>query len=324
MPLNSNDRSTLIRLAHSLPHGDEKRRAILTGMIQVARGDFPDFADQVDRASKMDGVDPSVAKLITESGLEDGDRGDDVISVGRKQWPASALKPSQTSMVLDKALQMALHMLRSGKVGGDLGAIVSSDGHILDGHHRWAATILASGSKGKVGGYGAALPGKELLKVLNIISKGAFNVRNGKPGKGSLASFTEGNVRDLLTEYATNGVPGKFSIPVETVRGVLESAYGTVENAIDTIASHAKLIPTSVPGWAPDRKQMPVIEPGEVPAASQLMSQGLVDWNDPHRKEGARSLTASDRVTLVRIAASLPKGDVTRRAILSGLQKVVS
>lgn len=32
-------------------------------------------------------------------------------------------------------------------------------------------------------------------------------------------------------------------------------------------------------------------------------------------------ITASDKTALLRLAASLPKGDETRRAILSGLQK---
>ncbi len=34
-----------------------------------------------------------------------------------------------------------------------------------------------------------------------------------------------------------------------------------------------------------------------------------------------KTLTASDRSTLTRLAASLPKGDETRRAILAGLKK---
>ena len=39
-------------------------------------------------------------------------------------------------MILAKAIGMALGMLKSGKIGGDLGAIISKDNHILDGHHR--------------------------------------------------------------------------------------------------------------------------------------------------------------------------------------------
>lgn len=39
------------------------------------------------------------------------------------------------------------------------------------------------------------------------------------------------------------------------------------------------------------------------------------------RTRMARTLTASDRATLIRVASSLPKGDTTRRAILAGLSQ---
>ena len=289
---------------------------------RIARNNFPDFADQLQRAKKLDGVDPSVASLMVESGQEDGDRGDDVISVSRGSWPASSLKPSQTSMVLGKALGMALFMLKSGKVGGDLGAIVSKDKHILDGHHRWAATIFAAGSKGKVGGYGADQNGKELLKVLNVVSKGMFGVRNGNPGSGDLSQFTESNVREMLTDFTENGIGGSFPWSAESVRQVLEGAFGSVEEGIKTMSKNAGLITTSAPSWAPARKQMPVIDPSQVPAAANALNQGQVDWNDPHRKEGTSRLAAEDRTSLIRMASSLPVGSETRRAILSGLRVV--
>jgi hypothetical protein len=34
-----------------------------------------------------------------------------------------------------------------------------------------------------------------------------------------------------------------------------------------------------------------------------------------------KSITASDRSNLIKLASSLPKGDTTRRAILAGLAK---
>lgn len=274
---------------------------------------MPDFGKQVSQAGKLDQVDPSVAELIVNSGLDDGDRGDDVISVSRGSWPASALKPSQTSMVLGKALGMALAMIKSGKVGGDLGALVSKDKHILDGHHRWAATILASGSKGKVGGYGADLKGSELLKVLNIISKGMFKVRGGKAGKGSLAQFTDKNVRDMLNDFTEKGIGGPFPWSADSVKETLEQEFGSIEEGVDKMAKNAKLITTSVPSWAPDRKQMPVIEPNQVPSAAGAMSQGEVDWNDPYRKEGAL------RTAAIRLASAEPVGSPLRKALLNVL-----
>lgn len=289
--------------------------------INIARGDLPDFKEQIDRAGKLDQVDPSVADLIVRSGLADGDRSDDVVQVTKGSWPASALKPSQTSMVLGKALGMALLMLKTGKVGGDLGALVSKDKHILDGHHRWAATILASGSKGKVGGYGANMNGADLLKVLNVISKGLFGVRGGKPGKGSLAEFTPDNVRAMLEGFVQNGIEGEFPWSPESVQATLEQAFGSVEAGVDQIAKNANLITKTVPSWAPDRKQMPVIDPEKVPAAAKALSQGEVDWKAPYRKEGSMTITAADRAALLRLAQSLPVGDESRRSILAGLRR---
>ena len=82
----------------------------------------------------MSGVDPEIAKLMVQSG-----DATNKILVTKVSLPVTELKPSQSTMVLDKALGIALNMLSSGKVGGDLGAIISKDNHILDGHHRWVS-----------------------------------------------------------------------------------------------------------------------------------------------------------------------------------------
>jgi len=243
-------------------------------------------AQTVKKAGKLDAVDPLVAKNIVITGLDDNVIKDDIVKVSKKSWPAASLKPSQTTMVLDKALGMALFMLKSGKVGGDLGALVSSDKQIMDGHHRWAATIFASGTKGKVGGFGAALTGKRLLRLLNILTKGAFGVRGGKAGKGSLAAFTPSNVKAKLTAMTEKGISGEFPWSAESVKKVLIDNFGSVEKGIETMAERADMIPKKVPAWAPDRKQMPVIEPGQVPTAAQKLTKGEVDWKHPFAKGG--------------------------------------
>jgi hypothetical protein len=387
MDITASDRSTLIRVASSLPKGSEERRAILAGLRQAEEKWIQDavkrpgalskrlgipedkdipigkirselaklkkkdklsaddklfqkqlnfaltmktkvdkkaesvFKQQMGRADKLDQVDPAVAKLIVQSGKDDGDPGDDVVSVGRAQWPAGQLKPSQTTMRVRDAIAIALTMLRSGKVGGDLGALVSKDNHILDGHHRWAGTVLAAGNGGKVGGWGASLPGKDLLKVLNVISKGKFNVRGGNPGSGDIKEFTEGKVRELLEGYIDNGIPNeeaKFAWSAPQVREVLEQNFGSVEAGIDAIAKNANLIKTSVPSWAPDRKQMPVIEEerGEPAETAKILNRGEVDWNDPHKM----AFTQDDRTRLIRMASQMPRGSEERRAILAGLK----
>ena len=245
-------------------------------------------AKTVRKAGKLDNVDPLIAKTLVRSGLRDNVPEDDVVKVSKKSWPAASLKPSQSTMVLDKALGMALSMLKSGKIGGDLGALVSSDKQIMDGHHRWAATIFASGSKGKVGGYGADLTGKRLLRLLNVLTKGKFNVRGGKAGKGSLSAFTSSNVKDKLTAMTEKGIGGEYPWSADAVKKVLIDEFGSVKNGIETISARADMIPKKIPSWAPDRKQMPVIEPGQVPTASKSLNKGEVDWKHPFAKTKQR------------------------------------
>jgi hypothetical protein len=247
-----------------------------------------EIENAVDNASRgLDAVDPTVAEYIVQAGHWDGDHSDDAVGAGKKSWAAAALKPSQSTMRLPMAIGLALSMLDKGKVGGYLGAIVSADGHILDGHHRWAATILASGRSGKVGGYQAGLKGKKLLGVLNIISKGMFGVRNGNPGSGNIADFKPGNVRDMLEKFAADGIGGKFPIAADKVRKILTDNFGSVEAGIDTMSKNVKLMTLKVPGWAPARKQMPVIEPEEVPEAAKALNEGIVDHESPHAVDEA-------------------------------------
>jgi len=218
-------------------------------------------------------------------------------------------------MVLNKSIGMAIGMLASGKVGGDLGAMISSDKHILDGHHRWSATILASGEAGHVGGTTVNLPGKELLKVLNVISKGQFGVRNGNPGEGSIKQYTPANVRKVLKTAVERGIPGDFPISSDKVKSVLEKNFGSVENGIETMSNNVKFMKKNVPGWAPDRKQMPVIAPSQVPEAETILNSGIVDWNSPH-KQASRKLLSSNKSALIRLASSLPVGSTERKSIL--------
>jgi len=240
-----------------------------------------DFQQQVERANTMDAVDPTVAKLIVESGLQDGSHQDDKVSVSKGTWKATDLSPSQTTMVLDKAVGMALSMLKNNDAGGDLGALVSKEGNILDGHHRWAATILAVGPKGTVGGYQANKKGETLLKILNIISKGAFNVRNGQPGSGSISEFTPDNVKKAVKEASEKGVGGKFPISAEEVKKTLTDKFGSVEKGAEQMGRNVTFMKRTVPSWAPDRKQMPVIEPSKVPATAELLNSGKVNWRAP-------------------------------------------
>ena len=84
------------------------------------------------------GMDQKAQKYM-KSGLDDGDPNDDSIDIKLNgKFAAAEGIPTQTNILFPKALGMAMN----GVSGGNLGAYASTKGHILDGHHRWAATML--------------------------------------------------------------------------------------------------------------------------------------------------------------------------------------
>ena len=85
------------------------------------------------------------------SGEDDGKPNDDNVTVkAPSSVAASDAKPTQTNILLAKSLSMAI----GGVEGGDIGAWIGTDGSILDGHHRWAATML-NNPNAKLGAAGA-------------------------------------------------------------------------------------------------------------------------------------------------------------------------
>lgn len=102
-----------------------------------------DFKEAIDPPAKntLNPGSPKAEDYLT-SGTKDGDLKDDNITVktDNVSVAASKAKPTQTNILLAKALGMAIGP--PPMVGGSINAWISTDGKILDGHHRWAATML--------------------------------------------------------------------------------------------------------------------------------------------------------------------------------------
>ena len=239
-------------------------------------------------------VDAKAAQVTSRSGSKDGSGEDDVINVKAKAaFSVSELKPSQSTMKISNSVGMAISMLakRQGRagmdIGGDLGGFISSDKHIMDGHHRWVATAMVDPAE-KVVGYYVNFPAAELIAVLNNITKGRFQVTKGKPGSGSFADFNYAGILRQLQEYATKGVPGEFPRPPEDVLQTCEEFTGlkgpeAVVAAAKKFAENVKKLKFQVPPGAPPRDQMPVIDGGKkAREAAIALSLGQVDVNPPY------------------------------------------
>jgi len=121
------------------------------------------------------------AKDFMTAGLEDGDPDDDSITVkpGGELSAANA-KPTQSNILIYKGLGMAMNPVNQ-IAGGPLDAWAGVNGEILDGHHRWAATMFNDptakmGLAGQVDlqGLGAGSE-QEVLKYLTAIGNALGN-----------------------------------------------------------------------------------------------------------------------------------------------------
>lgn len=85
------------------------------------------------------GMDSDAAKEFMTAGLEDGEDSDDKITIkaGGSVVADDAI-PTQSNILIYKALGFGV----DGMEGGDLDAWAGTGGEILDGHHRWAGTML--------------------------------------------------------------------------------------------------------------------------------------------------------------------------------------
>lgn len=121
--------------------------------------------------------DPATDEYLKSGHLEiDGKAADDDANVKMPaQIAASEAIPTQTNILLPKAMSMAV----AGISGGDLGAYFSTDDEILDGHHRWAATML-NDPDASIGGFAAidlnAMGGRDVaLKHLTALGNALGN-----------------------------------------------------------------------------------------------------------------------------------------------------
>jgi hypothetical protein len=231
-----------------------------------------------------------VSSVLATTGQGDQQQADDVAkSQLNKPFPANKLFPGQTTMDLDKFVGMSIQMfLKIGGFpngpGGDLGAIISSDNHIMDGHHRWAASLLVNPSS-QVSGLQVSVPGQKLVGVLNVwtVAHGG----SGKPSTHNLADLTGDVVSNRILQLCKAGLTGgkKPISPQE-----LMEAAKKVNTSFEQMAATAKqnwdaYNPKSkIQKWMPTKMDMPAIEPEQLTQVAQDIQSGKMDLSPPYSK----------------------------------------
>ena len=265
----------------------------------------PSKFDKDRMPQKLSQVDKDAAAAQVVGGGQDGDKGDDVIPVSNASPKITDLKPSQTSMNNPKAMSFVVRALNQeepfngtnvlGGNAGDLGAFMSNDNHILDGHHRWiAAGMVNPGAKMSVNKI--EWPADPILNVLNALTKGKFNVQKGKPASGGFNQFAKVPIEKAIDDVMANG--NSFGDAPEKVKAAFTKLIGKEGEPVDdaTLARETKAVITSnikkldfnLPAGAPDRPDMPVIsaKKGHVKAAIAALEKGEIDVNPPYAQTG--------------------------------------
>ena len=243
--------------------------------------------------TRLSQVNPAKAAAQTTSGKKDGNAQDDVIDVQKASFASGQLKPSQTSMKLSNALGMALSMIHPSKTleaGGDLGGFISSDLHIMDGHHRWVATAMID-PKLKCGGNYVSFPAKQLIPILNAITVGRLKVppTGGKTGSGGFDQFKNpALMKQILEQLTTKGNPPHITAEEANEAVAIfckdNQVEPSIENAVEKFMSNLATLKFETPDGAPDRVDMPVIDTGDVAAVTGVLKGGEVDVNEPFAK----------------------------------------
>lgn len=220
-------------------------------------------------------------KSFFKKGYKDDNVMDDVVKTRPVKIQASQLKPSQDAVYLGKALGMAI----GGVEGGNLEAVISQDNRILDGHHRWAATIF-NNPKARVGGVQAELKIGDLVPVLRQAGDALGNKR-GLPPKGgdqNIFKATLDDVKDAI--YDGKYMNPQFYNKDKAIAWFEEQGEKKIQSALNLLQR------VGPPGGAPPRADMPKIEPEQVQQIAKKLQGGAIDVRAPYVKEELNHLTS--------------------------------
>jgi len=202
--------------------------------VYGAPKDF-DYGDSPVDKLAMDG--PS-KEDFNQNPLFSGDGSTDKVKAGFKlKFPANKWLPAQKEVRLAKSLSQALGMLTGGdfKPGGNLGGVgvkTSGGGRILDGHHRWGATMLINPSLELIC-TGVDLSFEEAIPVLRAIGV-AFGHEKGNPGGGG--SVWESKLeKDAFSELFDKTLASKVKDIEKLRKGAKMYMADLIEGDVDTI-----------------------------------------------------------------------------------------
>lgn len=152
------------------------QQRLLGGALDIRKP----FAPETNGSNPFpEGLSGEQAELFVAAGFRDGSLSDDKVKVKKTSQPAKDLMPIQRQIYYDKCIGILLGEgieTHFANVKNTL-MVISNDKYIIDGHHRWAATILAKPTEHMIG-IMVDLPIDLLLKVTLAYGDAIGNKRN--------------------------------------------------------------------------------------------------------------------------------------------------
>jgi hypothetical protein len=156
-----------------------------TGKMLNEKGNFPAEFDQgMPGGDHKDPKDLALAFLT--KGLEDAEPDDDLIAVNpNAPINIGDMIPTQNNMQVGKVLAFALS---GGFDGQELGGYITRDNEILDGHHRWAGTMIVDPGA-SILGHQIMAPAQFILPVLRALGNALGYDQKGLPPEELVEGF---------------------------------------------------------------------------------------------------------------------------------------
>jgi len=257
-----------------------------------------------------------------DKGLKDNDPNDDIVQTTDDSAAAGSLSPSQSAIYLTKALGMAM----GGICGGDIDAIASGDNFILDGHHRWAATIFCDPNK-NVEFKRSQLPIEELIPVLRATGDAYGNARRGEPKGGDINIF-QASLEDAMSAVEKLDAGNEFMAAGKAKKWFLALGNGDEAAAKERLSKSLEIIKGKAPaGKVPSRINMPVIDAdkGEVEDVTKRLNKGQIDVRAPYAEpqKGKKTMKETNFRSRLREIVSRHLKEVTAgQTALAGFEEV--
>ena len=257
-----------------------------------------------------------------DKGLKDNDPNDDIVQTTDDSAAAGSLSPSQSAIYLGKALGMAM----GGICGGDIDAIASGDNFILDGHHRWAATIFCDPNK-NVEFKRSQLPIEELIPVLRATGDAYGNARRGEPKGGDINIF-QASLEDAMSAVEKLDAGNEFMAAGKAKKWFLALGNGDEAAAKERLSKSLEIIKGKAPaGKVPSRINMPVIDAdkGEVADVTKRLNKGQIDVRAPYAEpqKGKKTMKETNFRSRLREIVSRHLKEVTAgQTALAGFEEV--